>query len=50
MVRDIEEELFLSLAKYYGHPKKYRYECCIYIKDYQKSWNRFNELFDKYSK
>tara|TARA_B110000211_G_scaffold87180_1_gene102239 strand:- start:3761 stop:3868 length:108 start_codon:yes stop_codon:yes gene_type:complete len=23
MVRDIEEELFLSLAKYYGHPKKY---------------------------
>ena len=61
MVRDIEEELFLSLEKYYGrlkktlkkiYKRKYRYECCIcrYIKDYQKSWNRFNELFDKYSK
>lgn len=60
MVRDIEDELFVSLEKYYGLPKKnnkkrykrkYRYECiiCRYIEDYQKSWNRFNELFDKYS-
>ena len=61
MPRDIEEELFLSLEKYYGSPTKnirrkyeigYKYKCriCIYIKNYQKSWSRFSELYAKHSK
>ena len=60
MSQDIEEDLFLSLEKYYGKPrrsnkskykKKYKYKCrvCKYIRDYKKSWDRFSELFEKYS-
>ena len=56
---DLEEELFLSLEKYYGKPKiknrtkykrKYRYTCFIskYISNYIKSWDRFSELFEKF--
>ena len=60
MPKDIDEELFLSLEKYYGKPrkknkikykKKYRHECFIskYVKNYIKSWDRFTEFYDKYS-
>ena len=61
MPEDIEDKLFLSLEKYYGKPikknkkkyrRRYRYECIMskYIKNYKKSWDRFNELYNKYRK
>mgnify|MGYP004473720259 CR=1 FL=1 len=60
MVRDIEDKLFRSLDKYYGRPDRtnklkyrrgYRKKCCIskYVTDYQKSFDRFLELYNKHS-
>lgn len=56
----IEEELFLSLEKYYGKPRKnnkkmykrrYQRECfiCKYIRNKQAVYNRFFEFFEKYT-
>tara|TARA_B110000971_G_C19933450_1_gene465143 strand:+ start:771 stop:956 length:186 start_codon:yes stop_codon:yes gene_type:complete len=56
----IDEELFLSLEKYYGKPRKnnknmykrrYQRECfiCKYIRNKQAAYDRFFELFEKYT-
>lgn len=61
MPKDIETDIFLSLEKYYGKPRKtnkikykkrYNHECFIskYITNYFKSLERFGELYDRYKK